>query len=164
MVNQIGGVTAPSANRYVNPNAGYQGQQFGLQNYQNQMAYSQLSGGGQNPWSSALGTVGGIAGNVIGGIYGGPAGSAVGGYTGGAAGNYLGSLFSDERLKNNISRQGALPPDGIPIVEYDFEGKRWRGVLAQNVQKVRPDAVVTYPGGLLGVFYSKLGIERQEVK
>jgi hypothetical protein len=93
MENMIGGVQAPRGLGYVNPNAGAQSAQFGLQNYQNQLASNQLSGGGSNPWSSALGTVGGIAGNVIGGIYGGPAGSAIGGYTGQAAGNYAGSLF-----------------------------------------------------------------------
>jgi hypothetical protein len=90
-INQIQGVTPPSANRYVNPNAGAQAAQFGLQNYQNVLGASQLNN--QNPWSSALGTVGGIAGNVIGGIYGGPAGAAIGGYAGGAAGNYLGGAF-----------------------------------------------------------------------
>jgi hypothetical protein len=93
MENQIGGVQAPRALGYLNPGAGNTAASFGLQNYQNQLAQNQLSGGGQNPWSSALGTVGGIAGNVVGGIYGGPAGSAIGGTTGSMAGNYVGSLF-----------------------------------------------------------------------
>jgi hypothetical protein len=37
----IQGVQVPSASRYVNPYAGLQGVQFGLQNYQNMLAYNQ---------------------------------------------------------------------------------------------------------------------------
>ena len=47
---------------------------------------------------------------------------------------------------------------------YDYNGKRWRGVIAQEVAEERPDAVHVYSNGTLGVFYSKLGIELQEVK
>jgi hypothetical protein len=49
-------------------------------------------------------------------------------------------------------------------VEYDLNGKRYRGVLAQDVEKVRPDAVHHYSNGTLGVFYKKLGIEQKEVQ
>ena len=48
-------------------------------------------------------------------------------------------------------------------MEYDYHGKRWRGVLAQEVAKKRPDAVYHYGDGRLGVFYSRIGIELQEV-
>ena len=63
----------------------------------------------------------------------------------------------------NISRTGAVTADGIPIVEYDYNGKRWRGVTAQDTQKVRPDAVYHFVDGRLGVFYSRIGMELQEV-
>jgi hypothetical protein len=163
-INQIQGVTPPSANRYVNPNAGYQGQQFALQNYQNQLAYQQLSGqggGGGNPWMNALSGAGtGASYGSIGGGYGMAGGALVGGVLG--AFGY--PQFSDERLKQNISRAGTTTKDGIPIVEYEFDGKRWRGVIAQDVLKVRPDAVHHYSNGTLGVFYSKLGLELEEVQ
>jgi hypothetical protein len=162
MVNQIGGVTAPSANRYVNPQAGYQGQQFALQNYQNQLAYNQLGGGGGggNPWMNALQGAG--QGATMGSV-GGPYGAAGGAVVGAAAGAFGYPQFSDERLKNKISRTGTTTRDGIEIVEYEFDGKRWRGVIAQEVEKVRPDAVHHYANGTLGVFYSKLGIELEEI-
>jgi hypothetical protein len=51
---------------YVNPNAGFQGQQFQLQNYQNALgAYglqNQQSGG--NPWMSAIGMGGSTLGAI----------------------------------------------------------------------------------------------------
>ena len=71
--------------------------------------------------------------------------------------------ISDARLKQNISRTGLSTPDGIPIVEYSYNGKRWRGVLAQEVEKVKPEAVYHYGNGTLGVFYSRLGVELKEV-
>jgi hypothetical protein len=93
MENMIPGVQAPRALGYLNPNAGAQAGQFGLTNFQNQLAANQLSGGGSNPWASALGTVGGIAGTAVGTAYGGAAGGAIGGATGSMAGNYFGGLF-----------------------------------------------------------------------
>ena len=55
MMNQVQPVQAPRAFGYVNPNAGYQGQQFALQNYQNALGYNQLQGGqSSNPWVGAL--------------------------------------------------------------------------------------------------------------
>ena len=47
-INSIQGVTAPSAMQYVNPNAGYQGVQFGLQNYQNHLAQQNSQGSGKS--------------------------------------------------------------------------------------------------------------------
>jgi hypothetical protein len=161
-INQIQGVTPPSANRYVNPNAGYQGQQFALQNYQNQLAYNQLQGqgGGGNPWMQALqGASTGASYGSIGGGYGMVGGALVGG----ALGAFGYPQFSDERLKNNISRTGDSTKDGIPIVEFDMAGKRWRGVIAGDVMAHRPDAV-GWRSGYLTVDYDKLGIKIEEVQ
>lgn len=159
-INAIQGVTPPSANRYVNPNAGYQGQQFGLQNYQNQLAYNQMSGGGQNPWSSALS--GAVSGGTTGAAFG-PYGAAIGAVAGGLYGG-LSNAYSDERLKQNISRAGLQTPDGIPISEFSYKGsdKRYRGVVAQDVEKIRPDAV-GWRSGYLTVDYDKLGIRMEEI-
>jgi hypothetical protein len=49
-------------------------------------------------------------------------------------------------------------------VDYDYNGKRWRGVLAQEVLTVKPEAVFCFPGGTLGVFYDRIGVKVQEVK
>lgn len=68
------------------------------------------------------------------------------------------SLFklSDERLKSNIVKVGELP-NGINVYEYDKFGKRERGVMAQEVEKLFPDAVTTHSSGYKMVNYSMLG-------
>jgi hypothetical protein len=149
----IQGVQAPVANQYVNPNAGQQAAQFGLSNYQNQLAANSLNQ--SNPWLSAAGGAasGAAAGTQISPGYG----TAIGAVAGGLAG-----YFSDERLKGNISRTELATKDGIPIVEFDMFGKRCRGVLAQDVVKVRPDAVGNLYGFLV-VDYEKLGTRMEEI-
>lgn len=59
-------VAADRSMAYVNPNAGFQGVQYGLQNYQNQLAATQLGNqnSGYNPWMSAIG----LGLNVLGSI------------------------------------------------------------------------------------------------
>jgi len=59
-------VAADRSMAYVNPNAGFQGVNYGLQNYQNQIAASQLGNqnSGYNPWMSAIGAVGSILGAI----------------------------------------------------------------------------------------------------
>jgi hypothetical protein len=161
MENQIGQVQAPRSFGYVNPNAGYQGAQYGLQNFQNMLAANNQGGASSNPWMNALqGASTGASYGSVGGGYG-AAGGAV---TGAVAGAFGYPQFSDERLKTNISRTGLSTPDGIPIVDYDYNGKRWRGVLAQEVLTVKPEAVFCFPGGTLGVFYDRIGVKVQEVQ
>jgi hypothetical protein len=41
---------------------------------------------------------------------------------------------------------------------YNGSDKAYVGVIAQEVQRVRPEAVVRGPDGYLRVFYDKLGI------
>ena len=50
-----------------------------------------------------------------------------------------GGIFSDARLKANIEKVGELP-SGLGIYDYDKFGKRERGVMAQEVEQVIPDA------------------------
>jgi len=66
------------------------------------------------------------------------------------------SLFSDVRLKSNIERVGTHPL-GIGIYEYDKFGKRERGVMAQEVEQVMPEAVSTHESGFKKVNYGLLG-------
>lgn len=76
----------------------------------------------------------------------------------GAAGGF-GALFSsDRRLKKGITRIGTLA-NGLPVYtfEYIWGGGQQVGVMADEVEKVLPDAVVTGPDGYKLVNYSMLG-------
>lgn len=64
-------------------------------------------------------------------------------------------MASDVRLKSNIERVGTHPL-GIGIYEYDIFDRRERGVLAQELLKVKPEAVRMHPLGFLMVDYSQL--------
>ena len=64
-------------------------------------------------------------------------------------------MFSDRRLKSNIVRVGTHPL-GIGIYEYDIFGERQRGVMADEVLKVMPEAVMTADNGYMMVNYGML--------
>ena len=63
--------------------------------------------------------------------------------------------MSDVRLKSNIVKVGNHPI-GIGIYEYDIFGQRERGVIAQELMQVMPDAVHQHPSGYLMVDYGRL--------
>lgn len=69
-------------------------------------------------------------------------------------------LESDYRLKTNIHRVGTTAL-GLPL--YTFEYKRrpgvFEGVMAQDVLKVKPEAVTVGKDGFYRVNYELLGIE-----
>jgi hypothetical protein len=65
-------------------------------------------------------------------------------------------LFSDRRLKSNIKRVGDHPM-GVGIYEYTMMGMPQRGVIAQEVQAVRPDLVKRHASGYLMVNYKEVG-------
>ena len=64
-------------------------------------------------------------------------------------------LFSDIRLKSNIWRVGTHCV-GVGVYEYDIFGHRERGVIAQELQRVRPDLVRQHDSGYLTVNYGAL--------
>lgn len=64
-------------------------------------------------------------------------------------------IFSDRRLKSNITRIGTHPI-GVGIYEYTMMGMPQRGVIAQELQKVRPDLVKRHANGYLMVNYGGL--------
>lgn len=66
------------------------------------------------------------------------------------------NIFSDRRLKRNITKIGTRP-DGLGIYEFEYiwGGGRQIGLMAQEVQGVYPDAVGE-AGGYLTVNYSKV--------
>lgn len=74
------------------------------------------------------------------------------------AGAQLGSaafMFSDRRLKSDIRRVGTHPI-GVGIYAYKMMGREQRGVIAQEVQAVRPDLVRRHANGFLQVNYGGL--------
>jgi hypothetical protein len=83
---------------------------------------------------------------------------SLGGTLGGAA-----IMASDIRVKENIKYLGELT-NGLPFYEYEYkpefkaiggEGK-FIGVMAQDVEKVQPEAVIEHPDGYKMVNYGAL--------
>lgn len=89
-------------------------------NYQQQLPYSQI-----NQFA-----------NLINGQYGGTS------MTTSPQQSLFGSLFSDRRLKENIRRVGTAD-NGIPIYVFNYKGEKVKrmGFMADDVEKVRPEAV-----------------------
>lgn len=63
--------------------------------------------------------------------------------------------FSDRRLKSNIKRVGTHAI-GVGIYDYTMMGMPQRGVIAQEVEAVRPDLVKRHASGYLMVNYGGL--------
>jgi hypothetical protein len=84
---------------------------------------------------------------------------------GGAALGAPKGTFSDIRMKENIKSVGALP-NGLNIYEFDYKPEfkdiaghgKHIGVMAQEVEKVIPYAVIQADNGYKMVNYSMLGI------
>lgn len=102
-----------------------------------------------NFWNM-LGSVGGM-GTSGGGTVG---GNAVSGSMSGL-GSLATSIFSDERLKEDIEHVGELN-DGQPVYKYRYIGSPafQIGLMAQDVEKLHPEAV-TEVGGYKAVDYRK---------
>jgi hypothetical protein len=73
------------------------------------------------------------------------------------------AIMSDIRTKENIKYLGQLT-NGLPFYEFEYkpefkaeagEGK-FVGVMAQDVEKVQPEAVITRPDGYKMVNYGAL--------
>ncbi len=121
-------VSNPAAQSGATPQTSVAGVDYsGLvqQNYQNQLQ-------GQN---SMLGGLFGLAGSL-----------------GGAA--IKGGVFSDIRVKTDISRVGTLD-NGLPVYAYRYVwgGPMQIGVMAQDVEGVHPEAVIEGHGGIKAVDY-----------
>ncbi|WP_273754497.1 MULTISPECIES: tail fiber domain-containing protein [unclassified Bartonella] len=85
----------------------------------------------------------------------------------GNVGTILGTFagLSDFRAKENIVQVGQR--DGYKLYEYNYKGypERYRGVMAQDVLKLKPEAVFLHKAtGFLHVDYSKLGFEIERVQ
>jgi hypothetical protein len=64
--------------------------------------------------------------------------------------------YSDRRLKTDVERIGTTA-HGLPLYEYTIFGRRERGVMADEVERVMPDAVIERDG-LKMVNYAMLGV------
>lgn len=101
-----------------------------------------------NPWANI--------GSVIGGI-----GSAMAPGSGGGGG---GKGKSDVRAKDHIEFKGVM--NGYRIYDFNYKGlpERYRGVMAQDILSIMPDAVSIDPtDGLFMVDYDKIGFQMKRV-
>ena len=76
-----------------------------------------------------------------------------------AAGRQRRRAPSDIRLKTDIERSASLQT-GLPLYTFKYIGSEvvYRGVMAQDVLEVFPEAVSTMPNGFLAVRYDLLGM------
>ena len=88
----------------------------------------------------------------------------IGGALGGAASVY--SAFSDRRMKENVKEVGVDQRTALTLYEFNYIGdttRRFRGVMADEVELVYPEAVEDTDLGFKAVRYDLLGIEFKEV-
>lgn len=71
---------------------------------------------------------------------------------------------SDARLKTDIEVAGTTA-HALPLYRFRYKGgaERFEGVMAQDVLRVMPDAVVTGDDGFYRVDYAKLGIQMKRI-
>jgi len=82
------------------------------------------------------------------------------------AGTTAAFKYSDRRLKTNIEVVGRDERTMLPLYEFEYingSGRRFMGVMAQDVVESHPDMVFTMPDGFMAVNYAGLGIEMVEV-
>lgn len=129
------GMTQALQQQYENELKAYQAKQGGMWGIP-----TAIAGGWGKAGFPGLGSLGSLLGGSA-AAGAGAAGAEAGAMAGAEA---LGSalLLSDERTKENVSEVGALH-DGQPIYSYNYIGDRTPriGLMAQDVEKVRPDAV-----------------------
>jgi hypothetical protein len=81
--------------------------------------------------------------------------AALGSVAGAGMGMIQPFKISDMRLKSNIQRVGTHA-NGVGVYEYDIDGHRERGVMAQEVLQVKPEAVTMRDDGFYMVDYGAL--------
>ena len=71
--------------------------------------------------------------------------------------SFVSSFFSDEQMKKDINRVGSTDA-GVPIYTYQMKsgGPTQMGVMAQELERVKPDAVRMHPSGYRMVDYGKV--------
>lgn len=127
-------------------------------------------GGGYRGGGAAFGGGGGFRGGggaaFRGGGGGGFRGGGGGGFRGGGGGGFRGGggggHRSDIRLKTDVALIGRLD-NGLGLYRFRYRGnpQTYVGVMAQDAQMVRPDAVTRGRDGYLRVRYDRIGFEMQ---
>jgi hypothetical protein len=109
-----------------------------------------MGGGG------ARASMGGGGARAMGGGGGFRGGGGGGGFRGGGGGGRR----SDIALKHDVSLLGHLD-NGLGYYRFSYIGsdKAYVGVIAQEVQVLRPDAVTRGHDGYLRVYYDRLGLK-----
>ena len=98
----------------------------------NQNATNAANAASSNMWGSLIGAGGALGGAAI--------------------------MKSDRRLKKNIVKLGIHKTLGIGLYAWDYLwGEKGCGVMAQELEHVMPEAVITMPDGFKAVNYSMLG-------
>lgn len=86
---------------------------------------------------------------------------------GAAAGAATTKFMSDPRLKTGVVPVGRDERTGLTLYEFAYigatDGKRYRGVMADEVERNYPEAVAYDDLGFASVDYGRLGIEMVEV-
>jgi hypothetical protein len=111
----------------------------------------------QSGLSNILSTQGSVYGQAL---------NAQGEVTGSIAGASIAAL-SDARLKTDIKLKGIDLTTNLPIYEFAYKAAptlRYRGVMAQDVEKVYPQAVVAGADGYKRVRYDVLGMSMERVR
>ncbi len=80
-------------------------------------------------------------------------------------GNSAMYYVSDERLKTDIRKVG-VTPSGISIYQYKYRGHPhvFEGVLARELRKTHPEAVIRADTGYLAVNYDLIDAELRVVR
>lgn len=128
-----------------------------------------LGNAAQLPWLGVQAQAGGVTG--LSSPYGtrtttdsGNALGAIAGLAGTLGGEAIkaGMFASDRKLKNDKGVVGIDPNTGLPLHSYTYKSDPAKtpqvGVMAQDVQKVAPEAVGISPNGFMNVDYGKLGL------
>jgi hypothetical protein len=119
------------------------------------------SGGGRSAMAHSSRGHASMGGRGGGGMRAGGGGGGRGGGGGGRGGGG-GGRRSDVALKQDIILLGHLD-NGLGFYRFSYYGsdKAYVGVMAQEVQAVRPDAVTRGRDGYLRVYYDRLGLQFQ---
>ena len=72
-------------------------------------------------------------------------------------------IGSDIKLKENIKKIGTSI-SGLNVYKFNYKNhpKKYIGVMAHEVQKIKPEAVETMDSGFLGVKYDQIDVEFRE--
>lgn len=77
-----------------------------------------------------------------------------------------GGLFSDPRMKENTELVGVDFNTGLNIYHFNYidNPQRYEGVMADEVAKIRPDAIsINEDNLMMMVHYEKLGLKMKKV-